>query len=166
MLCDHGDLSLSPLRSVIKNFFTKTFLLSDLKTGVKKFSCDICNASFAKANYLNNHKRTHTGWVFSFIRWITNYLIFVLIFLAARSLIFAVSWRLKLASVDRSINWYLHYFQELVARVSHSRRIWRITSASTRGKLNEIQNLLRHLTVSLFFQREAVYLWSLPQDIC
>lgn len=28
---------------------------------MKKFSCDICNASFAKANYLNNHKRTHTG---------------------------------------------------------------------------------------------------------
>lgn len=48
-------------RSVVKNFFMKSFLYIDLKTGVKKFSCDICNASFAKANYLNNHKRTHTG---------------------------------------------------------------------------------------------------------
>lgn len=36
-------------------------LPSPLNDSIKKFVCNICNASFAKANYLNNHKRIHTG---------------------------------------------------------------------------------------------------------
>lgn len=90
-----------------------TISLSQSFVGIKKFVCNICNASFAKANYLNNHKRIHTGWVKWFMQDLfANFLEIVNLPMKGTS----------------------HTSVETVDKASLSRRISRITNEFTRGE--------------------------------